>query len=237
MPAFGVRSQNVANLGFVHEDVPQFVHLGLERLCRGEVVARLGVLGPTRMDYPGTIAGINFKVADATLVPSTDPRFFLKVAGEDVPAQISAINNFIDSGYDAIVVNAQNPTAFAPVIKRAKDAGVMIVPDPPLARALYASVEVGRMIPEELYELENRAADPHGRIEAAMRELGVLLLEHVPRPVIELAPLERLDRAGGEGPLLADHAQELLPDPLEGRVLQVALALEILRWREVGRAT
>jgi DNA-binding PucR family transcriptional regulator len=33
------------------------------------------------------------------------------------------------------------------------------------------------------------------------------------------------------------RAQELLPDPLEGRVLQVALALEILRWREVGRAT
>ncbi len=40
--------------------------------------------------------------------------------GEDVAAQISAINNFIDSGYDAIVINAQNPTAFTPVIKRAK---------------------------------------------------------------------------------------------------------------------
>ncbi|MBX3569309.1 MAG: ABC transporter substrate-binding protein [Rhizobiaceae bacterium] len=47
--------------------------------------------------------------------------------GEDVPAQISAINNFIDAGYDAIVVNAQNPTAFAPVIKRAKEAGVVLV--------------------------------------------------------------------------------------------------------------
>lgn len=47
--------------------------------------------------------------------------------GEDVPAQISAINNFIDSGYDAIVVDAQNPTAFAPVIKRAKEAGVVLV--------------------------------------------------------------------------------------------------------------
>ncbi|MBN9072712.1 MAG: ABC transporter substrate-binding protein [Rhizobiales bacterium] len=47
--------------------------------------------------------------------------------GEDVPAQISAINNFIDSGYDAVVVNAQNPTAFAPVIKRAKQAGVVLV--------------------------------------------------------------------------------------------------------------
>ena len=47
--------------------------------------------------------------------------------GEDVPAQISAINNFIDSGYDAIVTDAQNPTAFGPVIKRAKAAGVILV--------------------------------------------------------------------------------------------------------------
>ncbi len=47
--------------------------------------------------------------------------------GEDVPAQISAINNFIDAGYDAIVVDAQNPTAFGPVVKRAKAAGVVLV--------------------------------------------------------------------------------------------------------------
>src|SRR6478609_2263362 len=47
--------------------------------------------------------------------------------GEDVAAQISAINNFIDSGYDAVVVNAQNPAAFKPVIKRANDAGVVLV--------------------------------------------------------------------------------------------------------------
>jgi ribose transport system substrate-binding protein len=47
--------------------------------------------------------------------------------GEDVAAQIAAINNFIDSGYDAIVVNAQNPKAFAPVIERANDAGIVLV--------------------------------------------------------------------------------------------------------------
>src|SRR5436305_3282283 len=47
--------------------------------------------------------------------------------GEDVAAQIAAVNNFIDSGYDAIVINAQNPTAFTPVIKRANDAGVVLV--------------------------------------------------------------------------------------------------------------
>src|SRR5215468_6162856 len=47
--------------------------------------------------------------------------------GEDVAAQIAAVNNFIDSGYDAVVINAQNPTAFAPVIKRAKAKGVILV--------------------------------------------------------------------------------------------------------------
>jgi ribose transport system substrate-binding protein len=47
--------------------------------------------------------------------------------GEDVAAQIAAVQNFIDSGYDAIVINAQNPTAFTPVIKRAKAKGVILV--------------------------------------------------------------------------------------------------------------
>ncbi|WP_370462147.1 sugar ABC transporter substrate-binding protein [Phyllobacterium sp. SYP-B3895] len=47
--------------------------------------------------------------------------------GDDVAAQIAAVDNFINSGYDAIVVNAQNPTAFKPVIKRANTAGVVLV--------------------------------------------------------------------------------------------------------------
>ncbi len=47
--------------------------------------------------------------------------------GEDVAAQIAAVNNFIDSGFDVIVIDAQNPAAFKPVIKRAKDAGVVLV--------------------------------------------------------------------------------------------------------------
>jgi ribose transport system substrate-binding protein len=46
--------------------------------------------------------------------------------GEDVAAQVSAINTFIEPGYDAIIVNAQNPQAFTPVIKRAKQASVVL---------------------------------------------------------------------------------------------------------------
>ena len=47
--------------------------------------------------------------------------------GEDIAAQIAAVNNFIDSGYDAVVIDAQNPTAFKSVVKRAQQAGVVLV--------------------------------------------------------------------------------------------------------------
>ena len=48
--------------------------------------------------------------------------------GTDVAAQIAAIDNFINSGFDAILTIAVNPTAFTPVIKRANAAGVVLIP-------------------------------------------------------------------------------------------------------------
>ena len=54
--------------------------------------------------------------------------FKIVSTGTDVAAQVAAIDNFINSGYDAIVTIAVNPTAFAPVIKRANAAGVVLVP-------------------------------------------------------------------------------------------------------------
>src|SRR5687767_5606435 len=65
--------------------------------------------------------------ADQPEVAAKLKEFKVVSTGEDVAAQIAAVNNFIDSGYDAIVINAQNPTAFTPVIKRAKQAGVVLV--------------------------------------------------------------------------------------------------------------
>lgn len=47
--------------------------------------------------------------------------------GGDVAAQISAIDNFIQAGYDAIVFIAVNPTAFEAVITRAERAGTVLV--------------------------------------------------------------------------------------------------------------
>jgi flagellar biosynthetic protein FlhB len=57
-----------------------------------------------------------------------------------------------DSDNPAPVVVAKGTDHLALRIRRsAADHGVMVVPDPPLARALYASVDVGRQIPEEMF--------------------------------------------------------------------------------------
>jgi flagellar biosynthetic protein FlhB len=58
-----------------------------------------------------------------------------------------------DSGNQAPVVVAKGQDHIALRIRElARAAGVPVVPDPPLARALHASVEVGHSIPEELYQ-------------------------------------------------------------------------------------
>lgn len=48
--------------------------------------------------------------------------------GTDVAAQLGAVDNFINAGFDAILTIAVSPTSFKPVIKRAKDAGVVLIP-------------------------------------------------------------------------------------------------------------
>jgi flagellar biosynthetic protein FlhB len=57
-----------------------------------------------------------------------------------------------EAGSAAPIVVAKGVDNLAFKIREAaKDAGVMIVPDPPLARTLYASVDVGRQIPEDMF--------------------------------------------------------------------------------------
>jgi len=48
--------------------------------------------------------------------------------GEDVPAQIAAIDQFINAGFDAIVMIANNSTSYGPVLERAAAANVVVVP-------------------------------------------------------------------------------------------------------------
>jgi ribose transport system substrate-binding protein len=65
--------------------------------------------------------------ADQPDVKAQIKEFKVVSTGEDLAAQIAAADNFINSGYDAIIVNALNPAAFAPVVKRANAAGVAVL--------------------------------------------------------------------------------------------------------------
>ena len=53
--------------------------------------------------------------------------FSLVSSGQDVAAQIAQMDNMIASGVDAIILNAASPTAFDAVIRRATDAGIIVV--------------------------------------------------------------------------------------------------------------
>ena len=65
--------------------------------------------------------------ADQPEIKAMLKEFKVVSTGEDLAAQIAAADNFINSGFDAVIVNALNPAAFAPVVKRANAAGVAIL--------------------------------------------------------------------------------------------------------------
>jgi ribose transport system substrate-binding protein len=48
-------------------------------------------------------------------------------ANVDVPGQIAHVRNFISQGVDAIIINPNSPTAFDPVFKQAKEAGILVI--------------------------------------------------------------------------------------------------------------
>jgi flagellar biosynthetic protein FlhB len=57
-----------------------------------------------------------------------------------------------DADHPAPVVVAKGLDSLALKIRElARDSGVAVIPDPPLARTLYASVDIGKMIPEDLF--------------------------------------------------------------------------------------
>jgi flagellar biosynthetic protein FlhB len=62
-----------------------------------------------------------------------------------------ALKYSADKAAPIVVAKGKDLIAFK-IRDLAKQSGVPVVPDPPLARSLHASVEVGQMIPEELYQ-------------------------------------------------------------------------------------
>jgi len=62
-----------------------------------------------------------------------------------------ALRYSADALAPVVVAKGQDLVAFR-IREIARDAGVPVVPDPPLARAIHGTVDVGRMIPEELFQ-------------------------------------------------------------------------------------
>ncbi|HXV44133.1 MAG TPA: sugar ABC transporter substrate-binding protein [Anaerolineae bacterium] len=87
--------------------------------------------------------------------------FSLVSSGQDVAAQIAQMDNMIASGVDAIILNAASPTAFDAVIRRAADAGVIVVSFDNIVTAPEAvlinedQVEFGRELARDLVKRLN----------------------------------------------------------------------------------
>jgi ribose transport system substrate-binding protein len=65
--------------------------------------------------------------AEQPSVAADIKEFKVVSVGEDIAAQIAAANNFIDQGFDAVIVNANNTAAFGGVVRKANDAGVVLL--------------------------------------------------------------------------------------------------------------
>jgi len=106
------------------------------------------------------------KVAKAYASQQKDDIKEFKVVsvGQDVAAQIAAVNNFIDQGYDAVIVNANNTAAFGSVVKKANAAGVVllsfdnVIDDPMNIQINVDQVGIGRIAGEFL--LKEVKTDP-----------------------------------------------------------------------------
>jgi ribose transport system substrate-binding protein len=76
--------------------------------------------------------------------------------GDDVEAQIAAVDNMISLPVDAIIINAINPTSFDAVVKRASEAGIPVISFDGVVNAPEAlivnedQVEFGTVMAEDL---------------------------------------------------------------------------------------
>jgi ribose transport system substrate-binding protein len=102
--------------------------------------------------------------ADQPEVAKDLKEFKVISVGEDIAAQIAAANNFIDQGFDAIIVNANNSSAFGGVVRKANEAGVIllsfdnVIDDPMNIQINVDQVGLGRTAGEFL--LKETTADP-----------------------------------------------------------------------------
>jgi flagellar biosynthetic protein FlhB len=68
------------------------------------------------------------------------------------PTHYSVALRYSNDALAPVVVAKGQDLVALRIRELARESGVLVVPDPPLARALHGSVDVGKMIPEELFQ-------------------------------------------------------------------------------------
>src|SRR3712207_5579058 len=71
-------------------------------------------------------------------------------ADYDLNKQFTQIDNFIASGVDMIILNAVDPKAIAPAVKRAQDAGIVVIAADVAAEGADATVQTNNVKAGEL---------------------------------------------------------------------------------------
>jgi ribose transport system substrate-binding protein len=125
-------------------------------------------------------------------------------SGQDVEAQIAQMDNMIALGVDAIILNAATPTGFDAVIRRASDAGIIVVAFDNVVTAPEAiivnedQVEFGRVMAQDLVERMGGAGN-------------VVMVNGVPGTGVDT------DRNTGAKEVFAEYPDITILAELEGR--------------------
>lgn len=124
--------------------------------------------------------------------------------GDDVEAQIAAMDNMIASGVDAIILNAINPTSFDAVVERASDAGIIVV-------AFDGVVDAPEAIIVNEDQIEFGSVMARDLAERMGGEGNVIMVNGVPGTSVDS------DRNAGAKAVFAEYPDITVLAELEGR--------------------
>jgi ribose transport system substrate-binding protein len=124
--------------------------------------------------------------------------------GDDVEAQIAAMDNMISLGVDAIILNAINPTSFDAVVSRAADAGIIVV-------AFDGIVDAPEAIIVNEDQIEFGASMARDLAERMGGEGNVIMVNGVPGTSVDS------DRNAGAKAVFAEYPDITISAELEGR--------------------
>jgi ribose transport system substrate-binding protein len=124
--------------------------------------------------------------------------------GEDVEAQIAAVDNMIALGVDAIVINAINPTSFDAVVTRAADAGIPVI-------AFDGVVDAPEAILVNEDQIEMGAAWARDLVERLGGEGNIVMVNGVPGTSVDS------DRIAGAKAVFEENPGITVIAELEGR--------------------